>query len=267
MGNALYIPKRALVIVAHPDDIEFSCAGTVARWVKAGAEVRYVLCTSGDVGIADLSISRHDAIRIRETEQTEAAAVVGVTDVVYLREPDGMLEATMELRKKLVREVRRFKPDVVICGDPQALWAGENYINHPDHRAAAQAAIDAVFPAAGQPHLFQELEQEGLAAHKVYKIYATSWDHADTWVNITETIDLKIAALKKHVSQLHDWDPTEQLKAWAAERAKGMEMEYAEGFKVVTFEDAVPKSATEKAEKDETQEQPETIPTDAVPGD
>ncbi len=244
---ATYIPKRVLVIVAHPDDIEFSCAGTTARWVKEGAEVSYVLCTSGDVGMLDGSISREEARRTRETEQLEAAKVVGVTNVVFLREPDGMLEPTMALRKRLVREIRKFRPDTVICGDPQALWAGDTYINHPDHRAAATAAIDAVFPAAGMPALFQELEQEGLAAHKTYKVYVTTWDHANTFVNITDTIDLKIEALKRHVSQMKDWDPTEMIRQWAAERAKGKEMEYAEAYRVITFEDALPKAEAQAA--------------------
>jgi len=239
----LYIPKRAMVIVAHPDDIEFSCAGTVARWVREGAQVCYVLCTSGDVGIAQPGMTKARAAEIREAEQREAAAIIGVQEVVFLREPDGMLEATLTLRKKLVREIRRFKPDAVICGDPQVLWAGENYINHPDHRAAALAALDAIFPAAGQPNLFEELAEEGLSAHKVYKVFVIAWDRGEnyTYVDISSTIDLKIAALKAHKSQMGDWDPTESVKAWAAERAKGLEIDYAEAFRVITFEDAAPK--------------------------
>ena len=163
-----------MVIVAHPDDIEFSCAGTVARWVKEGAEVVYVLCTSGDVGISEPGMTKDKAAKIREAEQMAAAEVVGVKEVIYLREPDGMLENSMALRKKLVREIRRFKPEVVITGDPTIVWANSNYINHPDHRAAAGAALDAIFPAAGQPNLFEELAQEGITAHKVRKVYVTS---------------------------------------------------------------------------------------------
>ncbi len=206
MTNQTYIPKRVMAIVAHPDDIEFSCSGTIARWVKEGAEACYVLCTSGDVGIADADMTKERATEIREIEQTAAAAVVGVRNVVYLREPDGMLEPTMELRKRLVREIRKFRPDTLICGDPQALWAGGGYINHPDHRAAGWAAVDAVFPAAGQPTLFPELALEGLTAHKTYKVYVTAWEKSDTFVNITDTIDLKIAALREHKSQMKDWD-------------------------------------------------------------
>jgi LmbE family N-acetylglucosaminyl deacetylase len=187
-------------------------------------------------------MTKEEAMRIRETEQIAAAAVVGVHNVVFLREPDGMLEPTMALRKRLVREIRRFRPDTLIVGDPQALWVGSGYINHPDHRAAATAGIDAVFPAAGMPTLFKELEEEGLTAHKTHKVYVTAWEKDDTFVNITEYIDLKIEALKKHVSQMKDWDPSERIKQWAAEAAKGKEMEYAEGYRVITFDDAAPKA-------------------------
>lgn len=231
-----YIPASALAIYAHPDDIEFSCAGTIARWVKGGCRAAYLLLTSGDVGIAADGMSRAQAIDIREAEQRAAAAVVGVQDVIFLREPDGMLQATLELRKKVVREIRRFKPEVVICGDPTVLWAGEGYINHPDHRAAGLAAVDAVFPAAGQPNLFEELAAEGLTAHKTRKVYVNGWDSAETYVSIDDTIDLKIAALREHKSQMRDWDPEPRVKEWAALRAKGKEMQYAEGFRVITLE-------------------------------
>ncbi|HEX9921795.1 MAG TPA: PIG-L family deacetylase, partial [Anaerolineae bacterium] len=140
MNNQFYVPKRAMAIVAHPDDIDFSCSGTVARWVKAGAEVAYIVCTSGDVGIEDPGMTRAKAAEIREAEQRAAAEVVGVKEVIFLREPDGMLENTLELRKRLVREIRRFKPEVMITGDPTVVWASDSYINHPDHRAAAGAA-------------------------------------------------------------------------------------------------------------------------------
>ena len=233
--DSFYIPQRALVIVAHPDDIEFTCAGTIARWVKAGSEVGYVLCTSGEVGIAENGMTRERATEIRESEQMAAAQVIGVSDVVFLREPDGMLQPSLELRKKLVREIRRFQPEAVVCGDPTVLWAGENYINHPDHRAAATAAVDAIFPAAGQPNLFEELEVEGLSAFKPRKVYVTGRTQSDLFINITDTIDLKIAALREHRSQMKDWDPAPRIKEWAAERARGKEMLYAESFRVVTL--------------------------------
>lgn len=231
-----YVPESCLAIFAHPDDIEFGCAGTVARWTRAGCRAAYLLLTSGDVGIAQAGMTRERARAIREAEQSAAAQLAGVPQVIYLREPDGMLQATLELRKKVVREIRRFKPEVVICGDPTVVWAGDNYINHPDHRAAGLAAVDAVFPAAGQPNLFEELAEEGLTAHKVRKVYVNSWESAETYVSIDETIDVKVAALRAHQSQMRDWDPEPRIKEWAAGRAKGKEMQYAEAFRVITLE-------------------------------
>lgn len=233
-----YTPESAMVIMAHPDDIEFSCAGTIARWTQNGTKVCYVLVTSGDVGIAWEGMTRQQAIEIREREQKAAAEVCGVTETVFLREPDGMVVPTLELRKKLVREIRRFRPEVVICADPTVVWAGSSYINHPDHRAAATAAIDAIFPAAGQPNLFEEIEAEdGYEAYKPRKVYVSTWnENVDLFVNITETIDTKIKALHAHTSQMKGWDPEPMIKEWAAERAKGKEMSYAEAFKVVTLE-------------------------------
>jgi len=237
MPNNFYVPESAMAIVAHPDDIEFSCGGTQARWARAGARISFVLLTSGDVGIDEPGMTRARAMEIREAESRAAAEIIGADEVIFLREPDGMLEATMQLRKKLVREIRRFRPEVILCGDPTVVWGGENYINHPDHRAAATAALDATFPAAGQPNLFEELEEEGLKAHKPRKVYVTTWDTADTFVSIDETIDIKINALRAHKSQMKDWDPESMVKEWAAESAKGKEMEYAEGFRVVTLVD------------------------------
>jgi len=235
--SAFYIPESAMVIVAHPDDIEFSCVGTVARWVKGGSRIAYVLCTSGDVGIDEPGMTRAQATEIREVEARAAAEITGVTELIFLREPDGLLEATLDLRRKLVREIRRFRPEVVITGDPTVVWAGDDYINHPDHRAAALAALDAVFPAAGQPNLFEELAAEGLRAHKIRKVYVTEFGQGSFFVNIDETIDIKVAALRAHRSQMKDWDPEERIKQSARETAKGKEMTYAEGYRVVTLQD------------------------------
>jgi LmbE family N-acetylglucosaminyl deacetylase len=239
VNNNLYIPKRVMAIVAHPDDIEFGCAGTIARWVKEGAEAAYVLCTSGDVGIAEPGMTKKRAAEIREAEQIAAAEAIGVHDVVFLREPDGMLENTIDLRKRLVREIRRFRPEVVITGDPTVvIWdfGDMRRINHPDHRAASGAAIDAIFPASGQPNLFQELEEEGLKAHKVRKVYITGRGQGDVYVNISDVIDLRIEALEKHVSQIRDHDGLgDRIKEWTARTAAGKEMAHAESFRVVTL--------------------------------
>ncbi|NIM93292.1 MAG: PIG-L family deacetylase [Anaerolineales bacterium] len=224
-----------MAIVAHPDDIEFSCAGTLARWAKNGAKISYIICTSGEVGIIQSGMTKEKAAQIRESEQRNAAEIAGACEVIFLRQPDGLLQPTLELRKMLVREIRRFRPEVVITGDPTIVWTGDEYINHPDHRAAATAALDATFPAAGQPNLFDELEQEGLTAHKPRKVYVTSWTKGDTFVNIDETIDVKIAALRAHKSQMKDWDPEPRIKEWASGRAKGIEALYAESYRVITL--------------------------------
>lgn len=236
MSN-FFIPSSVMAIFAHPDDIEYSCAGTLARWARNGTKISYVICTSGDVGIDQPGMTKREAGKIREAEQRNAAEIVGASEVVFLREPDGLLEPTINLRKKIVREIRRFRPEVVVCGDPTIIWAGKDYINHPDHRAAATAALDASFPAAGQPNLFEELEEEGLSAHKPRKIYATSWRHAEYFINIEETIDIKISALRAHKSQMKGRDPEEIIREWAQELGEGKEMAYAEGFKVVTLID------------------------------
>jgi len=233
MGK-FYVPVSAMAIAAHPDDIEYSCAGTLARWAQAGARISYVLVTSGEVGIAEPGMTKERAAQIREAETREAALVIGASEVSFLREPDGLVEANLKLRKKLVREIRRFKPEVVLCSDPTVMFPSENYINHPDHRAAGLAAIDAVFPAAGQPNLFEELEAEGLRAHKPRKVFVTGWLQTEYFVDIDSTIDLKIAALRMHKSQMHD-DPEEYIRRRSSERARGKEMSYAESFRVITL--------------------------------
>jgi len=232
-----YTPESAMVIAAHPDDIEFACAGTLARWARGGARLCYVLCTSGEAGIDDLAVSREAAAATREAEQRAAAAVVGEVEVVFLRRPDGLLEPTIDLRRSLVREIRRFRPEVVLCGDPALIWMGPTFLNHPDHRAAAAAALDAAWPAAGQVSLFRELADEGLQAHRPRKIYVTGWvqSGADLWVDIGETIEVKIAALRAHASQMSGADPGAFIKNWAAGNAQGKGMTYAECFRAVTL--------------------------------
>jgi LmbE family N-acetylglucosaminyl deacetylase len=230
-----YVPESAMAIVAHPDDIEFSCAGTLARWARAGARLAYVICTSGEMGFNQSGIDLAEAAKTREAEQRRAAEIVGTKDVTFLRQPDGLLQPTIDLRKMIVREIRRFRPEVVICGDPTILWGGDAYINHPDHRAAATAALDATFPAAGQPNLFADLEAEGYHAHKPRKVYATSFGQGDHFIDIDETIEIKIEALRAHESQMRDWDPEPRIKEWGAETAKDMEMDYAEVFRVITL--------------------------------
>jgi LmbE family N-acetylglucosaminyl deacetylase len=235
MGN-YYIPESAMAIYAHPDDIEFSCAGTLARWAKEGCKNSYVIITSGDVGITDPNISREEARKIRESEAKAAAEIAGASEIIFLGEPDGILQPSLEIRKRLVCEIRRFKPEVVLCSDPSIIIASDTYINHPDHRAAATLALEAVFPAAGQPNLFEEIEHEhGYKAHKPRKVFVSAWENATSFVNIEETIDIKIKALRAHKSQMEGWDPEPMIKEWANEYAKGKEMKFAEGYRVITL--------------------------------
>jgi len=251
MSEIEFIPKIAMSIQAHPDDQEFTVAGTLAKWAKAGCEIVSVIITSGDGGSNDPAHDIHykpTLAKIREGEQSAANDTLGIKKTIYMHYPDGELEPTVALRKEVTKLIRTHKPEVVVTGDPQGVFYGNGYINHPDHRAAALAAVDAIFPAAGQPTLFKELEAEGLYAHKPYKVYVQAWEKAETFVNITETIDLKIEALRKHVSQMNGWDPAERIREWSAATAKGKEMEYAEGYRVITFEDAAPKPPAE-AEK------------------
>ncbi len=237
MSNSMYVPERAMAISAHPDDIEFGSAGTLARWVKAGCEVAYVLVTSGDVGIADPGMTKTRASEIREAESLAAAKLIGVEDVTFLRVPDGMVENTMALRKQLVREIRRFRPEVIVALDPTLMFTPMGGINHPDHRAVGEATMDAVFPASGQPNLFQELEEEGIYSHKVRKVYVSARGHGDTFVDISETIDLKIAALKAHDSQVGKAVGLEErIRERSATIGIGKEMAFAEAFRVLTIE-------------------------------
>jgi LmbE family N-acetylglucosaminyl deacetylase len=225
------IPESAMGIFAHPDDAEFTVAGTVALWTQKGCRVVYVLCTDGDVGTHDPEITREQLASIRREEQRNACQVLGVQDVEFLGHGDGMLQPTMGLRRELVRMIRKYKPEIVICGDPTAFFYGDDYINHPDHRAAAQAALEAVFPAASMPLIFPELAKEGLSPHQVEQVYISSTPDVNLWVDITDTLDRKIQALREHKSQMGDWDPTEMITRWAEERAEGQPMAFAEAFR------------------------------------
>ncbi len=226
------IPESAMLIVAHPDDAEFTVAGTIAVWVNAGCRVTYVVCTDGNAGSHEPGMTRSKLARIRRVEQRAACETVGVTEVVFLGYDDGQLQPSLELRRDLVREIRRYKPEVVIAWDPSMLFAGDDYINHPDHRAAAQAALDAAVPASAMPLLWPEAGP----SHRVHQVYVFGNDKPNLWVDVTETIDQKIAALKKHASQMGDWDPTEMIKEWAAENGKEKEIAYAESYRVITLE-------------------------------
>ncbi len=232
-----YTPERALFIYAHPDDIEFGVAGTAALWAKNGAEVTYVVITDGNVGSHEAEMTAEKLAETRRAEQTAAADVAGAS-CVFLGYHDGMLQPTMELRKQLVKLIRQYQPNVVVCGDPTMYFPpGGTRINHPDHRAAAQAAIDAVFPAAEMHLLYPDLDEAGIVAHKVNYVYVSYGRDANYYVDISETMDTKIKALRQHVSQLGDWDPEDRLREWAIGTGKKVGFKYAEAFQRIVLKE------------------------------
>jgi len=232
-----YVPERAMLIYAHPDDIEFSVAGTASRWAAAGSEVTYVVITDGNVGSHEDGMTAVGIAEIRRKEQQAAADRAGAARCIFLGYHDGLLQPTLELRKDLVRLIRQYHPNVVVCGDPTVFFPNETRINHPDHRAAATAALDAVFPAAEMPLLYPELEADGLKPHKVNYVLVSNPREASYYVDISETIDTKIEALRQHTSQLGKWDPEEPLKTWAASIGNKVGFAYAEGFRLIVLKD------------------------------
>lgn len=226
-------PERVLVIVAHPDDADFGVAGTVARWIRAGTVARMVCCTSGDAGADDATIDPLALAQAREAEQHAAAAVVGYEGVDFLHRPDGALENDLALREQLVRIIRQFKPDAVMAMDPTVIIHADGFIQHVDHRNAGMAAIDAVYPAARNAMAFPHLvTTEGLAPWEVHQIYLFFTDHPNAWVDISETIETKIAALREHASQLRKPDELEgMLRGWARENGERIGAEAAERFR------------------------------------
>ncbi|HEV7126725.1 MAG TPA: PIG-L deacetylase family protein [Ktedonobacterales bacterium] len=237
-------PTRVLIVMAHPDDGEFSCAGTVARWASEGADIHYCLVTDGQVGDAgDKEITSEQLVKVRQVEAQAAARALGVQhDVIFLHYMDSRLEPTLEVRGAIARVIRQVKPDIVICQDPTVRWSGQGYINHPDHRAAGEATLAAIMPVASTRLAFPELAAEGLAPHNVREVYISGTQTADRWVDIGGFLDQKIEALRCHKSQLGDWDVAEGMRTWAREtgrtaRKYGHDMEYAEQYKYIKLED------------------------------
>ena len=218
---------RVMVIVAHPDDAEFTCAGTIAKWVREGKHVVYVVCTSGDKGTSDPSMDPARLAQIREEEQLAAARALGVREVIFLRLPDGRLEDNLELREKLVRTIRQHRPDIVIAPDPYRL-----YQLHRDHRMVGWAAMDAVFPSARDPLNFPEHLRDGLQPHKVAELYLYGTDHPDVWIDISDTFDIKMEALRCHKSQVgHLEGLEERIREWARLTGQAKGLALAEAFK------------------------------------
>jgi len=231
-----YLPKVVMSIHAHPDDQEFSIGGTLAKWARAGCEIVSVTITSGDSGSNDPSKGadyKPVLAELREKEQHAANEILGVKETVFMRYPDGELEPTIALRRELTRLIRMYKPDVVLTGNPEAWFYGNEYVNHPDHRAAAQAACEAVFPSAGSRLIFADLLTEGFEPHEVKRLYVHGTEKPDTWVDVSETIDIKVKALQQHASQVPVDEVEKWMKDWAKEDAKDKEFEYAESYRVM----------------------------------
>lgn len=229
--------KRVLAIFPHPDDAEFSCGGTLAKWSRQENEITLCLVTDGASGSDDPTMTPALLAEIRATEQRAAADILGIGELIFLGKRDGTIVHDMDLRRELTRVMRKARPDILICSDPSVFWHGNEYINHPDHRATADAVLAAAFPSSGNRLYFPELLVEGLEPWKIKDIYVSSPAVADTWVDISDTIDLKIDALKAHASQMGDWDPTETIREWAAADGARHEppVEFAEDFRHFTI--------------------------------
>ncbi|MGH3153999.1 MAG: PIG-L deacetylase family protein [Streptosporangiaceae bacterium] len=201
---------RILSITAHPDDVDFGAAGTVAQWTDAGIEVVYCLVTAGDAGGFDEDIPRAKMAALRQAEQIAAAKCVGVTDVRFLGYPDGQVEATIALRRDLARVIRQVRPDRVLCSSPERNYVRLG-ISHPDHRAVGSATLDAVYPDARNPFAFPELRAEGLEAWTVREVWIAGGPSPDRYVDVTDTFPRKVAALRAHESQTAQRDDLEQM--------------------------------------------------------
>lgn len=221
-------PSRAMVITPHPDDAEIGCGGTIARWIQEGTEVVYVLCTNGDKGSEDPEMTSERLAIIREKEQQDAADAIGVKEVVFLRHRDGELEDNREFRYELVRAIRKFRPDVVFCTDPFR----RSFYLHRDHRIVGQVTLDAVFPYARDRLHFVELTEEGFLPHKVGRVLMWGTEEPDRFVDIKDTLDLKIKALMCHVSQVGE-KISGFVRDWARSQGEKCDIEFAESFRCI----------------------------------
>lgn len=229
-------PSRVLVVVAHPDDIDFGSAGTIATLTAVGSHVAYCLVTSGEAGEDDMTMSAEELAAMREAEQTAAASEVGVSDIHWLRHSDGRVVADLDLRRDISRVIRIVKPDVVISQNPEPNW-DRIYGSHPDHLAAAMATMAAVYPDARNPRAHPELLEDGHEPHAVGEVWMVSQD-PDRFVDVTPVFDKKVAALQAHVSQTARMGERlpELLREWAggvAAKAGMPDGSYAEGYRVI----------------------------------
>jgi len=232
--------ERVLVVTAHPDDLDFGAAGTIAQWTAKGIEVSYCICTNGDQGGEDPDVPREDMPKIRQKEQRDAGKILGVTNIEFLNHRDGWLVPTIDLRKQIVREIRKSKPQRMLIQSPERNW-DRLFSSHPDHMAAGEAAIQAVYPDARNPFAFEDLlKYEGLEPWHVREVWVMSHHTPDHFIDVTDTFDKKIAALQAHVSQTaHNPNLEKMIREWGERNAKlnGLaDGRVAEIFRVVASE-------------------------------
>ena len=225
--------KTILAVAAHPDDVDFGLAGSVAKWVKEGAAVFYLICTNGDKGSADPKMTSVKLAKIRRAEQRVAAKVLGVKKVFFLDHNDGELEPNLKLKEEIAKIIRTVKPKIVVTTDPAMRYSQlRGYINHPDHVAAGEATLAAVYPLARDRLTFPQHASQGLAPHQVSQVLLTSFDNPNFFVDITSTIDKKLQALKCHRSQIGNFPNLEKrIRDLASSLGKLAKTKYAEGFK------------------------------------
>ncbi len=227
--------KRGMVVVAHADDAEWGCAGTVAKLCAEGWEMVYVLCTDGSKGIDDPEITGAELVRIRQEEQTNAGKILGLYAVEFLGYEDAMLEPSLALRRDITRQIRRYRPDLLICQNPARDLVGRGYIGHPDHFAAGEASLAAVYPTARDRLTFPQLLEEGLEPHKVREVWIMDRQNADQYTDVTDYIETAVAALRAHASQVDPEDADKYLKGWRREIGEEVGFQYAEAFKRFTL--------------------------------
>lgn len=229
-------PQKILVILAHPDDPEFFCGASLARWAAAGHEIVYCLMTCGDKGSSDRSIKPEELCSRRVNEQRAAAEVIGVKKVRFMGYADGYLVPDLELRKEVTRIIRQEKPDILVTSDPMLVYAGETRLNHPDHRAAGQVVIDAVFPAAGNHLYFPELLDEGLEPHMPKEVWLSIPNTATVVLDVTDFWDVKINALKEHKSQIGEPEKlAERMRSRKTAESTAEQPRFEEKFRRLIF--------------------------------
>ncbi len=231
-------PARFMVIVAHPDDADFGPAATAARWIDEGSEGWLVCCTSGDAGDDDWRTDPLELAAVREAEQHVAARIVGYAGVSFLHQPDGALANDLALREQLVREIRTFRPDAVLCVDPEAIFYSDGGVNHVDHRTAGMAAVDAVYPAARNGMAFPWLARDGLELHRVRRLFLFWSNQPNVAVDTSTTLERKIDALRAHASQIRQPERLEpRIREWASEEGAKIGAASAEAFRVIVIDE------------------------------